>query len=302
ELLEAGDGPVALIFVPTRELALDTKAQCDLYGWHCTIVGGTPPRQQREWLEDKNDIVVATPQRFMNALGDGCVMLNRATYVIIDEADEMLKKEFDDQIKLILSQVRKERQVLMFTATWPEEVKLFAQEICTSSEGMPPVVVRIGGSLLAACKFIEQHTQIVDGEEDKYEKLKEKLQSPEAFKDDSKAIIFCRTRDGVQRLFDRLKEEYFLWNDNDSMVACLHGGLWQHERDSAMKRFRSGEVPCVVSTGVLARDIPKVRFVFNYDLPSAPEEYIHRIGRTSGGAKGYAMSFIDKSSWQEMKS
>eukprot|EP00913_Durusdinium_trenchii_P015982 g15020.t1 len=310
-LLEKGDGPVALIFAPTRELASQIKEQCDLYGLPrgiktCTIVGGTPSRQQREWLEDKNDIVVATPGRFMNALGDGWVTLNRATYVVLDEADEMLKKEFYDQIKLILSQVRKERQVLMFSATWPEEVKCFAQEICTASDGMPPVVVRIGGSKLAACKFIEQHTVMVDGEDEKYEQLLEKLQSPETFKDDSKAIIFCRTRGGVQRLVDRLKEEHFLWNENnDFMVACLHGELQQHDRDYAMKRFRSGEVPCVVSTGVLARghDIPKVRFVFNYDLPSAPEDYIHRIGRTGrAGAKGYAMSFVDRSSWKEMES
>eukprot|EP00435_Cladocopium_sp_Y103_P005809 s4207_g1.t2 len=226
-------------------------------------------------------------------------------YVVLDEADEMLKKEFYEQIKLILSQVRKERQVLMFSATWPEEVRSFAQEICTDSEGMPPVFVRIGGDKLAACKDIEQHTVLVDGDEDKLEKLKERLQSPETFKDGGKAIIFCRTKGAVIRLHEQLEQEDFLWKDGECLVAMLHGDMQQRDRDWAMERFREGDLPCVISTGVLARghDIPKVRFVFNYDVPREAEDYIHRVGRTGrAGAKGYAMIFVDKAKQKEIES
>jgi len=307
--LQAGDGPVGLVLAPTRELAKQIKEECDTYASLKglvteNVVGGIEKWDQKRRIQEKNDIIVATPGRFMQALDEEWIQLNRTSFVVLDEADEMLRKDFSEQIQKILGQVRRERQVLMFSATWPEEVENLAQQICTASEGMPPVYVRIGENKMAACRYIEQMTVVVDGEEDKYEKLLDSLKKSESIGSD-KAIIFCRSRSTVQTLVDKLKEDEFFWEEGKCKVEALHGEMKQMDRDWVMQQFRKEDLPLVVSTGVLARghDIPKVRFVFNYDLPREPEDYIHRVGRTGrAGAKGYAKTFVDRKSWKEMES
>mmetsp|Transcript_93935 Transcript_93935/g.223510 ORF Transcript_93935/g.223510 Transcript_93935/m.223510 type:complete len:1346 (-) Transcript_93935:101-4138(-) len=313
EELEAGDGPVGLVLAPTRELAKQIERVCKKYGSmkrlaSATIVGGMKTSEHKELLQARNDIIVATPGRFLQALGDEWTKLNRCTFVVLDEADELLEhKGFGSDIRAIMTQVRKERQVLMFSATWPEAVKELAQEICTASDGRPPVHIHIGGTRLAACKSIVQRAEIVDDDEAKFTKLKEKLHEMAIFQEGStdKCIIFCRSRNGVIKLKDMLTNEDMVWRgDSGCLVKELHGELQQADRDWAMEEFRDGALPCVVATGVLARghDIPQVRFVINYDMPRVAEDYIHRVGRTGrAGHTGYAFTFVNRSNWQELQ-
>ncbi|CAE7292128.1 DBP2 [Symbiodinium natans] len=317
--LEAGDGPVGLVLAPTRELARQILRVCERYGGlhdmkSTTIVGGTKIDAQKQMLQEQNHIIVATPGRFLQALGDEWTTLNRCTFVVLDEADELLKKEgFEYDIRAIMTQVRKERQVLMFSATWPEDVQNLAGEICTAKDDGPPVHVRIGGNRLAACKNVVQRAEIVDGDDAKYESLKEKLQEMNIFRKAAtpedewpdKCIIFCRSRAGVQSLKDKLWQEDFCYNENnDLLVSELHGDMLQKDRDWAMEQFRDGSLPCVIATGVLARghDIPKVRYVINYDMPKMAEDYIHRVGRTGrAGNTGYAFTFVNRSNWKDLQ-
>jgi len=313
EELEAGDGPVGLVLAPTRELAKQIERVCQKYGSQkrlasATIVGGMKASEHKELLQARNDIIVATPGRFLQALGDEWTKLNRCTFVVLDEADELLEhKGFGGDIRAILTQVRKERQVLMFSATWPEAVKELAREICTASDDRPPVHIRIGGTRLAACKSIVQRAEIVDDDEVKFEKLKEKLHEMGIFQEGSadKCIIFCRSRNAVIKLKDMLSNEHMVWRgDSDCLVEELHGEMQQKDRDWNMEQFRDGPLPCVVATGVLARghDIPQVKYVVNYDMPKMAEDYIHRVGRTGrAGHAGYAFTFVNRSSWQELQ-
>ncbi|CAE7521414.1 DBP2 [Symbiodinium sp. CCMP2456] len=313
EELDAGDGPVGLVLAPTRELAKQIERVCKKYGSlkhlaSATIVGGMKTSEHKELLQARNDIIVATPGRFLQALGDEWTKLNRCTFVVLDEADELLEhKGFGGDIRAIMTQVRKERQVLMFSATWPEVVKELAQEICTASDGRPPVHIHIGGTRLAACKSIVQRAEIVDDDEAKFTKLKEKLHEMQVLQEGStdKCIIFCRSRNGVIKLKDQLSNEDMVWNGTSNcLVQELHGELQQSDRDWAMEQFRDGPLPCVVATGVLARghDIPQVRFVINYDMPRVAEDYIHRVGRTGrAGHTGYAFTFVNRSNWQELQ-
>ncbi|CAE7693084.1 DBP2 [Symbiodinium sp. CCMP2592] len=313
EELEAGDGPVGLVLAPTRELAKQIERVCQKYGSlkrlaSATIVGGMKTSDHKELLQARNDIIVATPGRFLQALGDEWTKLNRCTFVVLDEADELLEhKGFGGEIRAILTQVRKERQVLMFSATWPEAVKDLAREICTASDGQPPVHIRIGGTRLAACKSIVQRAEIVDDDVVKFERLKEKLDEMGIFQEGSadKCIIFCRSRNAVIKLKDMLSNEHMVWRgDSDCLVEELHGEMQQTNRDWNMQQFRDGSLPCVVATGVLARghDIPQVKYVVNYDMPKMAEDYIHRVGRTGrAGHTGYAFTFVNRSSWQELQ-
>ncbi|CAE7859913.1 RH40, partial [Symbiodinium microadriaticum] len=179
--------------------------------------------------------------------------------------------------------------------------------ICTASDGRPPVHIHIGGTRLAACKSIVQRAEIVDDDEAKFTKLKEKLHEMAIFQEGStdKCIIFCRSRNGVIKLKDMLTNEDMVWRgDSGCLVKELHGELQQADRDWAMEEFRDGALPCVVATGVLARghDIPQVMFVINYDMPRVAEDYIHRVGRTGrAGHTGYAFTFVNRSNWQELQ-
>lgn len=291
---------MGLVLAPTRELAKQIGRVCKKYGEmkrlaSATIVGGMKTSEHKELLQARNDIIVATPGRFLQALGDEWTKLNRCTFVVLDEADELLEhKGFGGDIRAIMTQVRKERQVLMFSATWPEAVKELAQEICTASDGRPPVHIHIGGTRLAACKSIVQRAEIVDDDEAKFTKLKEKLHEMAIFQEGStdKCIIFCRSRNGVIKLTEMLTSEDMVWNGPSCLVEVLHGELPLSDRDWAMEEFHHGALPCIVTTGVLARghDYPKVRFVINYDMPRLAEDYIHRVGRA--GQTGYAVTLV----------
>jgi len=295
EELKANEGPVGVVLCPTRELALQIHEVAQEFVGQsglrsACVYGGMDVKQQGWALQEKTDIVVATPGRFIQLLNDGWTNLNRVTYVVLDEADEMLKAGFTHQIQLILSQVRPDRQMLMFSATWPKEVQKLAQEYCTASEGMEPVTIRIGGDRLFACRNIEQKVLVFSGAVDKFNKLTEAITKSGCHKrsNPQKCLIFCRTKASVDSLVTNLL-------DAGIEVGAIHSDKAQIERQSVLQAFKNGELSCLASTNCLGRghDIPRVRYVINYDSPDSIESYIHRIGRTGrAGEKGYAMTFL----------
>lgn len=295
EELKPNEGPVGVVLCPTRELAVqifdvsqDYIGQSGLRS--AVIYGGVDAKQQGRALEEKTDIVVATPGRFIQLLNEGWTNLNRVTYVVLDEADVMLKVGFGEQIKLILSQVRPDRQMLMFSATWPREVQKLACEHCTASEGLEPVTIRVGGDRLAACRTISQTVLVLPSAEEKFRKLTEAIKKSGCDKEgaDDKCLIFCRTKATVDKLVWELSEDGIQANG-------LHSGKMQSERQLALDSFKKGEQSCLVSTACLSRghDIPRVRYVVNYDAPSDVESYVHSIGRTGrAGVRGFALTFL----------
>uniref|UniRef100_A0A7S2ILN2 RNA helicase n=1 Tax=Zooxanthella nutricula TaxID=1333877 RepID=A0A7S2ILN2_9DINO len=295
EELTANEGPIGVVMCPTRELAIQIDSVAKEFfgqsGLRSTCVyGGAPVREQGNALMQKVDIVVATPGRFIQLLNEGWTNLNRVTYVVLDEADEMLNRGFDKQVRLILSQIRPDRQMLMFSATWPKEVQSLAKEYCTASEGMEPVFIRIGGEALAACKSVNQSVLHLTAGSDKFDKVREAIMRAKCEKrgSRSKCLIFCKTKAGVDDLTWRLSEHRI-------EALGMHSDKTQEDRIHALTSFRDGDISVLVATDCLGRghDIPRVKFVINHDAPENIEAYVHRIGRTGrAGETGYAMTFI----------
>lgn len=294
--LTAGEGPVGVVLCPTRELAVQICEVIQSFagpsGVRClAIYGGGDVRQQADALKEKNDVIVATPGRFIQLLNDGHTNLNRVTYVVLDEADEMLRKDFGDQIRLILNQVRPDRQMLMFSATWPREVQALAKQHCTASGGKDPVTVRIGGDRLVACRNIEQQILVLNAENDKIAKLAACIKKSNCDRPGSrhKCLVFVRSKNTADDVYWKLRSDY------NVETEVIHSGKKQSDRFWALREFKQGELSCVISTDCLGRghDIPRVRYVINYDPPDQIEDYVHRIGRTGrAGEKGYAMIFM----------
>ncbi|CAK0814418.1 unnamed protein product [Prorocentrum cordatum] len=298
EELKANEGPVGVVLCPTRELALQIDTVAKEYigpsGLRSTCIYGGARVQEQGWaLREKNDIVVATPGRFIQLLNEGWTNLNRVTYVVLDEADEMLSQGFGGQIRLILSQVRPDRQMLMFSATWPEEVQHLAAEHCTNTSangGLGAVTVRVGGDRLAACRTIQQTVLVLGQNVDKFDKLREAIVRSRSHKQGSaqKCLIFCRTKAIVDELVVQLEA---------SQIEALgiHSDKTQQQRMWVLQKFRDGDCSCLVCTNILGRghDIPQVKFVINYDAPDDIESYVHRIGRSGrAGETGFAMTFL----------
>eukprot|EP00927_Polykrikos_kofoidii_P059771 TRINITY_DN54907_c0_g1_i1.p1 TRINITY_DN54907_c0_g1~~TRINITY_DN54907_c0_g1_i1.p1 ORF type:complete len:527 (+),score=79.48 TRINITY_DN54907_c0_g1_i1:34-1614(+) len=290
--LNAGEGPVGVILSPTRELAQQIASVAEDFAGSsgirtCCVFGGGSIKSQGEALQQKNDIVVATPGRFIQLLNDRWTNLNRVTFLVLDEADEMLSRGFEPQIDLVLSQVRPDRQILMFSATWPQEVQKLAEKHCTTE----PIFVRIGSDALAACRIISQVVRVVKQGE-KFDRLVESIKKCKCDQKaaENKCLVFCKTKLNVDEVGYELQ--------NKANIACvvLHGGMDQRQRTESLNNFkdRFGE-SVLVCTGILGRghDIPCVRYVINYDYPGKIEDYIHRIGRTGrAGERGFALTFL----------
>jgi len=295
EELRAGEGPVGVVLCPTRELALQINGVVQEYAGDSGIMstciyGGTRVRDQGWALQEKNDVVVATPGRFIHLLNDGWTNLNRVTYVVLDEADAMLDLGFEKQVRLLLTQVRPDRQILMFSATWPTAVQDLAKEFCRQNEENKPVFIRVGGDRLAACRTIDQIVCVDNGGTTKEDTVQQAIERID-LGPEHKCLIFCRRKDGVDELVEWLEQRF-----THVKIRGIHAGKSQEEREESMNAFKSGEVPMLVATNCLERghDIPRVEYVINYDAPDSIESYIHRIGRTGrAGNKGYALTVLD---------
>ncbi|KAG8366887.1 hypothetical protein BUALT_Bualt16G0014700 [Buddleja alternifolia] len=277
-------GPTVLVLSPTRELATQIQDEAVKFGRSsriaCTcLYGGAPKGPQLNDLSRGVDIVVATPGRLNDILEMKRVSLHQVSYLVLDEADRMLDMGFEPQIRKIVNEVPSRRQTLMYTATWPKEVRRIAADLLVN-----PVQVNIGNvDELAANKAITQHIEVLSPT-DKRRRLEQILRSQEP---GSKIIIFCSTKRMCDQLAGNLNRPFG--------AAAIHGDKSQGERDHVLNQFRTGRSPVLVATDVAARglDIKDIRVVINYDFPTGIEDYVHRIGRTGrAGATGIAYTFF----------
>lgn len=284
--LERGDGPVVLVLAPTRELAQQIQQVANDFGHtsrvrNTCVFGGAPKGPQIRDLERGAEICVATPGRLIDFLEAGVTNLRRCTYLVLDEADRMLDMGFEPQIRKILEQIRPDRQTLMWSATWPKEVRALAEDFLKDY-----VQINIGALQLCANHNI---TQIIDvcEEHEKENKLFKLLEEIMAEKD-NKTIIFAETKRKVDELTRRMRRDGW-------PAMCIHGDKSQPERDWVLNEFKTGRSPILIATDVAARglDVDDIKFVINFDYPNCSEDYVHRIGRTARSNKsGTAYTFF----------
>lgn len=283
-------GVKAVIVSPTRELAVQIYDQLVILagpaglGVVC-VYGGVPKPPQIEALRTAS-IVVATPGRLNDLVGEGTCDLSNADYVVLDEADRMLDKGFEEPIRQIITQCPKKRQTLMFTATWPPSVRELASTFMVS-----PVKITIGDNVsgeLRANVRIKQVVEVVDprAKEQRLIQLLRQYQSGKNKED--RILVFCLYKKEATRIEQFIQRSGF-------RVGGIHGDLSQDKRTAALAAFKDGKVPLLVATDVAARglDIPAVKVVINVTFPLTAEDYVHRIGRTGrAGQDGLAVTFF----------
>ncbi|XP_034452543.1 probable ATP-dependent RNA helicase DDX17 [Hippoglossus hippoglossus] len=284
--LERGDGPICLVLAPTRELAQQVQQVAFDYGKTSRIkttcvYGGAPKGPQIRDLERGVEICIATPGRLIDFLEGGKTNLRRCTYLVLDEADRMLDMGFEPQIRKIVDQIRPDRQTLMWSATWPKDVRQLAEDFLRDS-----VQINVGALELSANHNI---LQIVDVcmETEKDHKLFQLMEEIMAEKE-NKTIIFVETKKRCDDLTRRMRRDGW-------PAMCIHGDKSQPERDWVLTEFRSGKAPILIATDVASRglDVEDIKFVINYDYPNSSEDYVHRIGRTARSTnKGTAYTFF----------
>jgi len=284
--LSRGDGPIALVLAPTRELAVQIQQECKRFSASSNIrvvccYGGMPKSQQARELHWGAEIVIATPGRLIDFLESGTTNLKRVTYLVLDEADRMLDMGFEPAMRKIISQIRPDRQTLYWSATWPREVQALARDLCKSD----PIQITIGGAGLKACANIEQIPLYVPSNQ-KMSKLIELLSA--VVKDNQKALVFVETKRGCDELQWALKQ-------SNIHATAIHGDKGQQERDWVLAQFKTGKEKILLATDVASRglDVKDVKVVINYDFPRQIEDYVHRIGRTGrGGNTGTAYTLF----------
>ncbi|XP_046900174.1 probable ATP-dependent RNA helicase DDX17 isoform X1 [Hypomesus transpacificus] len=284
--LERGDGPICLVLAPTRELAQQVQQVANDYGKlsrlkSTCVYGGAPKGPQIRDLERGVEICIATPGRLIDFLESGKTNLRRCTYLVLDEADRMLDMGFEPQIRKIVDQIRPDRQTLMWSATWPKDVRQLAEDFLRDY-----VQINVGALELSANHNI---LQIVDVcmENEKDNKLIQLMEEIMAEKE-NKTIIFVETKKRCDELTRRMRRDGW-------PAMCIHGDKSQPERDWVLIEFRSGKAPILIATDVASRglDVEDVKFVINYDYPNSSEDYVHRIGRTARSTnKGTAYTFF----------
>lgn len=273
----------ALILTPTRELALQISESIDAYSRHtrlknCVIFGGVSEKPQIEKLRRGIDILIATPGRLKDLVGQREVDLKHIETFVLDEADRMLDMGFVHDVKKVISWLPKKRQTLFFSATLPPEITDLISKILTQ-----PVKVEVTPASSTA-DTIEQSVCFVD-KNNKHKLLTEFLKDNDIIS----ALVFTRTKHGADRLVKEL--------ERDGVYAkAIHGNKSQGARQNALGDFKSGKIRVLIATDIAARgiDIDELSHVFNYDLPNIPETYVHRIGRTGrAGLEGTSISFCN---------
>ncbi|CAK9059467.1 unnamed protein product [Durusdinium trenchii] len=269
-------GPALLCITPTRELCHQIYSDTEKFGQPVQLTAacayGGANRRDQEWaIQQGPDCLIATPGRLNDFVQKKNVWLDQVRFCIIDEADRMLDMGFEPQIKQILDEVPwSERQTCMFTATWPQECKKLAETYIRD-----PVQIQIGSGEITTNKNIVQHVKMVDAEGDKITALKEILK---ALPQGGNCLVFCNSKKKCGNVVWDLEGDTEL-----GMTAVeLHGDLDQKQRDSALYRFKQGEVRVLVATDLASRglDVRNCAVVVNFDAPKSAEDYVHRIGRT----------------------
>jgi ATP-dependent RNA helicase RhlE len=274
-------GTRVLILSPTRELANQTEEFCRKFapkGITCTaIIGGNGYKRQIDSLRAGANIIIATPGRLMDFMEQGMIDFRGLTHLVLDEADRMLDMGFLPSIKRIVKALPEKRQTLFFSATMSKEVERIAYTMLRD-----PVLVEVSPRGRAS-HLIEQTAYSVQPQS-KMVLLLELLEKESL----ERVLVFTRTKRGADRLAHVLEKRQHSSNR-------IHGDRSQSQRDSALRAFKAGKTNVLVATDVAARgiDIDSVQHVINYDIPEAPEDYVHRIGRTGrAGNKGRAITIF----------
>jgi ATP-dependent RNA helicase RhlE len=271
----------ALVLTPTRELAIQIDENFAGLGYHSgmgsfCVVGGMPFAPQAEALVEKTDVIIATPGRLLDHMRFGNVDFSSISYVVLDEADRMFDMGFLPDLRRILSELPKERQTLLFSATIGNDVRRVSKEYLRD-----PMSVQIGRQV--PVDAIEQRFLAVN-QRSKIDLIMDILDDRTV----ESALIFVATKRGVQQL-DRTLHKAGYYCD------AIHGERTQQERVVALENFRRGDIDFLVATDVVSRglDIANVSHVINYDIPRDPDDYIHRVGRTARAKKkGKAITFV----------
>jgi ATP-dependent RNA helicase RhlE len=272
----------ALVLVPTRELAAQVEESVREYGKYLPLksmmmFGGVSINPQIQQLIGRVDILVATPGRLLDHVGQKTVDLSHVEILVLDEADRMLDMGFIRDIKKILALLPKQRQNLLFSATFSDEIKALADGLLNK-----PALIEVARRN-ATAELITQKIYPVDRER-KRALLSQLIKEHNWFQ----VLVFTRTKHGANRLAEQL--------DKDGITAmAIHGNKSQGARTRALAEFKSGKLQVLVATDIAARgiDITELPHVVNYELPNVPEDYVHRIGRTGrAGSEGEASSLV----------
>ncbi|UCH83115.1 MAG: DEAD/DEAH box helicase [Candidatus Latescibacterota bacterium] len=273
----------ALVLAPTRELALQVGDSFKTYGRHlplrtAVVYGGIPLRSQIKALRQKPDILVATPGRLLDLMGQSRVRLDSVGILILDEADRMLDMGFIRDVRRIVAAVPTDRQTLFLSATLPSEIAVLASDLLDDPAyvAVTPAAT-VGGNIEQKVLFVEQG--------DKLPLLTSVLKNSGM----QRTLVFTRTKHRADLLTRQLANQGFL-------ADSIHSNKNQHERQRALNAFDRGRIEILVATDIVARgiDVEGISHVVNFELPNDPESYVHRIGRTArAGAGGVALSFCD---------
>ena len=287
----AAGRPRALILTPTRELAAQVEESVRLYSRHTAVsslvlFGGVNINPQTNALRKPIDIVVATPGRLLDHVGQKNIDLSGVETIVLDEADRMLDMGFIRDIRRILKLVPEQRQSLLFSATFSDEIRALAK-----SSLRDPVEISVTPRNTAS-ELITQ--EMVQTEQRHKRDLVSHIIRQSGW---HQVLVFCRTKHGANRLADKLSKDGL-------SAAALHGNKSQAARTRALAGFKNGKVAVLVATDIAARglDIDQLPYVINFELPQVAEDYVHRIGRTGrAGSEGRAISLVDTSETRLLK-
>ncbi len=274
----------ALVLSPTRELASQIADSFSAYGRHldlkhAVVFGGVGQNPQVQLIRRGVDIVIATPGRLLDLMGQGEVRFDALEVFVLDEADRMLDMGFIHDVRRIIKELPRKRQTLLFSATMPDAIQELASSILTN-----PAYVEVTPQATTVEK-IDQTVFMVD-KNNKRALLEHMLRDANM----SRVLVFTRTKHGANKLAQQLVEQARIPAD------AIHGNKSQSAREKALASFKSGRIRVLVATDIAARgiDVDDVTHVINFDLPNESESYVHRIGRTArAGASGIAISFCD---------
>lgn len=284
-------GVSTLILVPTRELAIQIDQQVQGLGYFLNISSvpvfgggeGAAWDLQKNAFKQGVDIVVATPGRLMAHMELGYVNFSNVKHLVLDEADRMLDMGFISDIKAIASKLPKKRQSLLFSATMPDRIKKFADELQTDAERINLATSKPAEGVLQAAYLVEEN--------DKYSLIGSLLHK----KDLQSVIVFASAKVKVNTIVKTLKKMKM-------NVEGIHSDLDQKQREEVLLGFRNRKVNILVATDIISRgiDIDHIDLVVNFDVPNDPEDYVHRVGRTARAkSEGVALTFINKESKEQ---
>ncbi|XP_064895264.1 ATP-dependent RNA helicase DDX42 isoform X2 [Columba livia] len=282
--LQPGDGPIAVIVCPTRELCQQIHSECKRFGKaynlrSVAVYGGGSMWEQAKALQEGAEIVVCTPGRLIDHVKKKATNLQRVTYLVLDEADRMFDMGFEYQVRSIASHVRPDRQTLLFSATFRKKIEKLARDIL-----IDPIRV-VQGDIGEANEDVTQIVEIFPSGPSKWNWLTRRLVE---FTSSGSVLLFVTKKANAEELANNLKQE-------DHSLGLLHGDMDQSERNKVISEFKKKGIPILVATDVAARglDIPSIKTVINYDVARDIDTHTHRIGRTGrAGEKGVAYTLL----------